>query len=234
MFFPNQMWLDGIFMADSFYGKWTHLYDNDNQTAWDDILLQYTLIESHARNESSGLLVHGWADGSAPWADPETGLAPHVWGRAVGWYFMSLVEVLQLFPTGHQGYDQLLGYFQSLAAALKKARDPESGSWWQVMEEPWPGAEGNFIESSCSSMFTFGLLKGISLGYISRDDYLSTARYAYLSVVDNFVKQADNGTLILEGTVDECNLADGNVNIDVSTSQSEQHDLVHRAKAMLI
>lgn len=217
--FPNEMWLDGIYMADSFYARWTKSFDSDNQTAWDDIVLQYDLIETHARNKTSGLLPHGWADGSAPWADPETGLAPHVWGRAVGWYFMALLEVLQYFPAGHSGYDRLLGYFQFLAEALKESQDPASGSWWQIMEEPHRGAEGNFIESSASSMFTFGLLKGMRLGYISEPDYLEMTKAAYLSLVDNFVTVSANGSLVLEGTVDECNLADENVNLEVSTSR---------------
>ena len=158
------MWLDGIYMADTFYAKWTHLYDRDNETAWDDILLQYELIHENTVNETTGLHVHGWVDGTAAWADPETGRAPNVWGRALGWYFMSLVEVLQFFPESHAGYDQLHGYLESVALGLKESRDPASGSWWQVMNEPYPEREGNFIESSGSSMFTWGLLKSIDLG----------------------------------------------------------------------
>lgn len=217
--FPDEMWLDGLFMAEPFYAKWTHQFDNNNQTAWNDILKQYDLIETFARNHTSGLLPHGWADSDkAPWADPATGLAPHVWGRAVGWYFMSLVEVLQVYPQSHYGYDKLFLYYTSLAEALKAARDEESGSWWQVMDEPYPGQEGNFIEASASAMFTYGMLKGIDLGYLGREDFLEVAKDSYLSLVENFVVPADNGTLILEGTVDECNLANGDVNYEVSFS----------------
>lgn len=72
--YPDQMWLDGIFMADTFYAKWTSLYDNDNTTAWDDIVNQYTLIETHCRNATSGLLQHGYDESFArDWADPVTG-----------------------------------------------------------------------------------------------------------------------------------------------------------------
>ncbi|KAJ4250993.1 hypothetical protein NW762_011643 [Fusarium torreyae] len=197
------MWLDGIYMADTFYARWTHLFDRDNETAWDDILLQYELIHTHTINETSGLHVHGWVEGEAPWADPETGRSPHVWGRAQGWYFMALVEVLQFFPTSHPGYDQLLGYLESVAQGLKEARDPESGVWWQAMDEPYPEREENFLESSASSMFTWGLLKGVDLGYLDRDDYLDTAQDAFVSLVDNFVEEPEDGSLILNGTVAE-------------------------------
>lgn len=226
MFFPNQMWLDGIYMVDTFYAKWTHFYDGRNQTAWDDIFQQYNLIATHARNESSGLYVHGWAEtDSAPWADDE-GRAPNVWGRALGWFFMSLVEVLQYFPQSHSGYEQLLGYYTSLAEALKSARDPASGNWWQVMNEPYPGREGNFIEASGSAMFTWSLFKGMSLGYLDRDDFLETAKSAYLSLVENFASEAENGTLIFNGTVAECGLVDANVTFEVNITSKRLSPLI--------
>ncbi|KAL6412437.1 hypothetical protein AUP68_03640 [Ilyonectria robusta] len=199
-----------------------HMLDSYPRTpsAWDDILLQYKLIDTHTRNETSDLHVHGWAEtDKAPWADPTTGRAPNVWGRALGWYFMSLVEVLQFFPTYHPGRDQLLGYFESLAWALKRARDPTSGNWWQVMNEPYPGREGNFIESSGSAMFTWGLLKGVDLGYLNRDDFIETAKDSYLSLVENFVTEAENGTLVLSGTVAECGLLNSNVTFEYYTSR---------------
>ncbi|KAM0185529.1 hypothetical protein ACHAPI_012150 [Fusarium lateritium] len=218
-FFRNQMWLDGIYMADSFYARWTHLYDRDNTTAWDDILLQYNLIHTNTINETSGLHVHGWVEGTASWADPKTGRSPNVWGRALGWYFMALVEVLQFFPTEHPGYDKLLGYLNSVALGLKASRDPESGSWWQVMNEPYPEREGNFIESSGSAMFTWGLLKAVDLGYLGRDDYLHTARDAFLSLTNNFVENGEDGSIVLNSTVAECGLSGSNVTFEYYVSR---------------
>lgn len=212
------MWLDGIFMADSFYARWTHLFDKDNTTAWDDIFLQYNLIDTHTRNLTSGLLVHGWAEvtDKAPWADPVTGRAPHVWGRAVGWYFMSLVETLQVFPQSHPGYVKLMKFYTTLATALKKAQEPTSHGWWQVMDAPYPGRKGNYIESSGSAMFTFGLLKGVKLGYLKRSDFLQTAKNAYTGLVKKFVRPQDNGTLLFTGTVAECGLSTANATFEVS------------------
>lgn len=205
-------------MADSFYSKWTRLFDAGNTTAWDDILLQYYIINKHARTPESGLLVHGWADTDnlteAPWAIPETGRAPHVWGRADGWYFMSLIEVLQTFPADHEGYRTLLGYYTSLAEALQRAQDPASGGWWQVMDEPYPGQEGNYIEASGSAMFTFGLMKGIDLGYLNKVDYFDTARTAYLGLVKNFIEEGDSA-LSYTGTVAECGLGSANATYEV-------------------
>ena len=142
--YPNQMWLDGIFMADSFYAQWTRRFDAANATAWDDIARQYDLIEEHTRNATSGLLAHGYDESkTAVWAHPVTGAAPLVWDRAVGWYFLSLLETLAVFPTAHPGHARLTAYFTTLAAALKKAQDPATGGFWLIMNEPYAGAPGN-------------------------------------------------------------------------------------------
>ncbi|KAI1801904.1 glycoside hydrolase family 105 protein [Daldinia bambusicola] len=203
--YPNQMWLDGIFMADSFYAKWTRLFDADNETAWADIARQYDNIDAHTRNKTSQLLVHGYDESKkAVWADPVTGAAPLVWGRAVGWYFMSLLEVIPLFPAHHPGRERLVKYFTTLAAGLKGAQDGDSGGWWLVMSQPYPGAPGNYIESSASAMFTFGWLKGIRLGLLDEREYLEPARKAYHGLVENFVKVDDETEDLLnwEGTVE--------------------------------
>lgn len=162
--------------------------------------MQYDLIDAHCRNTTTELLVHGYDESKeAVWADPETGAAPLVWSRADGWYFWSLLEVLQLFPESHEGYSRLLGYYTTLAEGLKTAQD-ESGGWWLIMSDPYQGAEGNYIESSASSIFTFGWLRGMRLGFLG-DEYLEPAKNAYNNLVDNFVIKNDNGTLSWNGTV---------------------------------
>ncbi|KAI6087402.1 glycoside hydrolase family 105 protein [Hypoxylon rubiginosum] len=201
--YPNQMWLDGIFMADSFYAKWTSLFDAKNESAWDDIALQYDLIDSRTRNRTTNLLVHGYDESlKAVWADPVTGAAPLVWSRAVGWYFMSLLEVIPLFPKSHPGRKRLEKYFTTLAEGLKRAQDEESGGWWLILSEPYPGAPGNYIESSASAMFTFGWLKGMNMGLLERREYLEPAQKAYSGLTERFVKQNEDGTLSWEGTVE--------------------------------
>jgi rhamnogalacturonyl hydrolase YesR len=199
--YPNQMWLDGIFMADTFYARWTNLFDNGNVTAWDDIIRQFDNIEKHTRNKTNGLLTHGYDESkSAVWADPVTGAAPLVWSRAVGWYFVALLEVLELFPKTHPGSARLATYFTTLAEGLKRAQD-SSGGWWLILSEPYPGMQGNYIESSASIMFTLGFLKGIKLGLLSANEYSAAAAKAYEYLTNRFVKPNADGTINWEGTV---------------------------------
>lgn len=198
--YPNQMWLDGIYMAETFYATYTSYFESANTTAWEEIALQFDLIEEHTRNKTSNLLKHGYDESKkAPWADPVNGASPHVWDRAVGWYFMALVEVLQVYPKELAGYARLKTYFVTLADGLEKAQD-KSGGWWLVMDEPYPGMNGNYIESSATAMFTYGYLKGVRTSLLE-EKYRNTARKAYGLMIERFVKVEGNGTLSWEGTV---------------------------------
>lgn len=187
-------------MADTFYAKYTSLYDADNTTAWDDIVLQFELIEKLTRNHTTNLLVHGYDESKkSVWADPETGAAPLVWSRAVGWYMVALLETIPLLPASHEGRDKLTGYFQTLAEGVLKAQDAATAGWWLIMD--FPGRQKNYIESSASAMFTFSLLRGVRLGLIDADTYLAPAQKAYQALVDDFVVEKADGTLDWEGTV---------------------------------
>jgi rhamnogalacturonyl hydrolase YesR len=200
--YKDQMWLDGLYMAQTFYATYTSLFDPGNETAWADIARQFDLIEQHTRNATSGLLAHGYDEsGRAVWADRETGASPHVWCRAVGWYFMALVEVLQVFPKSLDGYERLKTYLTTLAGALVKAQDGESGGWWLIMDEPYPGMKGNYIESSATAMFVYGFLKGMRTGLLE-EGYREPARRAYELCVGRFLSHHANGTLSWEGTVE--------------------------------
>lgn len=212
--YKNQMWLDGIYMAETFYATYTSYFQPDNTTAWEDIARQFDLIEEHCRNKTSNLLVHGYDESKmAVWADPVTGASPHVWDRAVGWYFMALVEVLQVYPKDLLGYGRLQGYATTLAEGLKKAQD-KTGGWWLVMDEPYPGMKGNYIESSATAMFTYAYLKGVRTGLLE-EGYRDTAKKAYDLMLDKFVKHEKNGTLSWEGTVEVGSLS-GNGSYEVS------------------
>ncbi|KAK4465024.1 glycosyl hydrolase [Cladorrhinum samala] len=203
--YPNQLWLDGLFMAGPFSAAYAALFDPRNKTLWDDVALQFELAEKHCRNKTSGMLKHGYDEsGKAVWADKVTGASPLVWIRAQGWYFMALLDVLGWFPRDHEGYAKIKGWFVELAEAVKREQDKSSGGWWLVMDEGYPGREGNYIESSGSSMYTYGLFKGIREGILDRGVYGETAERAYKGLVERFVtvRNGTNGTEInWEGTV---------------------------------
>lgn len=199
--YANQMWLDGIYMADTFYATYTSYFQPGNTTAWNDIQLQFDLIEEHTRNHTSNLLYHGYSeDKSTVWADPVTGASPYVWDRALGWYFVALVEVLEVFPKSHPGFAKLKGYLTTLADGIKKAQDV-SGGWWLIMDEEFAGEKSNYIESSATAMFAYSYLKGVRLGLLEKA-YTTTALKAWDLMINDFVQYEKNGTLSWTGTVE--------------------------------
>lgn len=204
--YMDQMWLDGIYMLDVFYARWTHTFEPGNATAWDDIATQFDLIDAGTtvdRARTAGLPVHGYDySKTAVWADPETGAAPHVWARAVGWYIMALVDTLDYFPADHPGHTRLVGYLRAVADAVIAAQDERTKGWWLLMDPELVGVSGNYIESSGSAMFVCGLLKGRRLGYLDGDKYLSAALDGYALLTDTFAEpRTEDGALSWEWTV---------------------------------
>ncbi|KAI3396284.1 hypothetical protein diail_12367, partial [Diaporthe ilicicola] len=202
----DQMWLDGIYMLDVFYARWTYEFERANTTAWDDIALQFDLIDAGTtvdRGRTNGLPLHGFdVSKTQIWADPVTGASPHVWGRAVGWYMMALVDTLDYFPEQHPGRERLLSYLQSLADAVVAAQDKTYKGWYNIMDPTFENKPGNYIESSASSMFVYGLLKGLRLGYFSGDKYEAAALSGYNLMTETFAgKRASDGALVWGWTV---------------------------------
>jgi unsaturated rhamnogalacturonyl hydrolase len=195
--YPNQMWLDGLYMAEPFYAQYASMFQQ--QEAFDDITRQFVLIESHTRDPQTGLLYHAWDESKQQaWANKTTGTSPNFWGRAVGWYAMALVDTLPYFPENHAGREQLLAILNRLAAAIVSVQDVDTGLWYQVLDKP--KAPGNYFESSAACMFTYALAKGVRLGYLDAK-YQRNALRAYASIVKRFVQQDSDGNLTLTGTV---------------------------------
>ncbi|HKH01178.1 MAG TPA: glycoside hydrolase family 88 protein [Bradyrhizobium sp.] len=195
--YPYQMWLDGLYMGEPFYAEYAATFHED--AAFDDIAKQFILMERHSRDDKTGLLYHGWDESKKQrWANPQTGRSPNFWGRAMGWYAMALVDALEHFPENHQQRGELIAILRRTAAAIEKYQEPKSGLWWQVLDKG--GAQGNYLESSASSMFVYALAKGVRLGYLP-DSYLKVAQKGYQGIVSQFIEDGANGGVNLKGTV---------------------------------
>ena len=193
--YPSQMWLDGLYMAEPFYAEYA-AYTHDD-TAFNDIARQFVLMETHSRDEKTGLLYHGWDESKQQkWADP-AGRSRNFWGRAMGWYGMALVDVLDYFPSDHPARRELLTILNRYAAAIAKVQDQDTGLWWDILN--MPGKEKNYPEASASSMFVYTLAKGARMGYLPVS-YLFVANKGYSGIVKTFIK-TENGTTNLYGTV---------------------------------
>jgi unsaturated rhamnogalacturonyl hydrolase len=193
--YPYQMWLDGLYMASPFYAEYALTFNALDLLA--DVTHQFKLIEEHTRDPQTGLLYHAWDESKQQkWANPETGCSSHFWGRAMGWYAMALVDVLDILPTTHADRPELIQILVRLAHALRQVQDPATGLWYQVVN--LPHRPGNYRETSVSAMLAYSFAKGVRKGYLS-EDYQLAAQRAFRGLLENQVKIDAQGTLTLEG-----------------------------------
>ena len=187
--YPDQMWLDGLYMAEPFYAEYTNRFvpDSLERTAnYEDIVNQFVTVYDHTLDPDTGLLRHAWDSSHQMfWCNGETGQSDHAWGRAMGWYCMALVDVAEILPDG-SGKDTLLEILSTLYNVLPLFADATTGMWFQVLDQPY--REGNYLEATCSAMFTYAWLKGCRLGFLGTRE---AALQSYASLLETFVTEED-------------------------------------------
>lgn len=195
--YPNQMWLDGLYMGEPFYAEYAATFHEEAD--FNDIANQFILMEQHARDPKTGLLYHAWDQSKKErWANPKTGLSLNFWARADGWYAMALVDVLDQFPANHPKRAELIAILNRLAAGIQKYQDPQSGLWYEVLDKA--KEKGNYPEASASSMFVYALAKGYRMGYLPAT-YKAVAEKGYKGILNKFIETDANGQVNLNGTV---------------------------------
>lgn len=231
----NQMWLDGQYMGPALLAQLINDYSEYSSIArsvdadWDLIAKQFTIVWNMCWDESAELLYHAfsseknntWAGDAEIWTTRGTdtsnwtglssgGHSAAFWGRAEGWYFLALVDVLEQMPETNANYATLKGYLDKLAAGIKKRQNTTNGCWYQLIGKAagysaqyYNGksytAKSNYPESSCTAIFTAAYLKAMRLGLLDRATYEETAKSGYKGLVETFLKQKDDGTVVLYG-----------------------------------
>jgi unsaturated rhamnogalacturonyl hydrolase len=161
--YPNQMWLDGAYMSEPFLAMYARTFDQSGDL--DGVAAQLLLMDTHMRDRGTGLLHHGWDESKQmDWANKKTGLSPEIWARAMGWYAMALVDVLERIPATDPQRLAMESLTRRTLTAVMRYQDPASGLWWQVMDKG--GQKGNYLEASASCMFVYAIAKAIRLGML--------------------------------------------------------------------
>ena len=187
--YPHQMWLDGIYMASPFLAQFAQTFNEP--ALFDDVANQIILMEKYARDEKTGLLYHGWDESrQQKWSNPATGQSPNFWGRAMGWYAMALVDVLDFLPDAHPKRTEIIGILNRLAIAIAKYQDKKTGLWYQVVDQG--GRQGNYLESSASCMIVYALAKAVRHSYVD-EKFLTVARQGYDGILKNFIEIDKDG-----------------------------------------
>ena len=200
--YPNQMWLDGIYMGAPFLAQYAREFAKPD---WNDIIAnQILLIYEKTYDPKTGLLYHAWDESkSERWCNPETGQSKHFWSRAMGWYLMAIVDVLDYFPEKHKDRALIVERFQKACEALLKVRDKESKLWYQVLDKK--GATGNYLEASGSAMYIYAFAKGFKNGYLNKK-YMDIANESFDGLVKNLVVKGEDGYPVLKNVCGGCGL----------------------------
>ena len=190
--YPNQVWLDGIYMAQPFYA----LYERElGEGDFGDTLSQIENVRRRMFSEEKGLYFHGYdASRTAFWADPVTGCSQNFWLRSIGWFSVALADLAEILPAG-EARERLCAIFSELMAGAARWCDEESGMYWQVVDQG--GREGNYLETSGSSMLAYAMLKGARLGVLDKE-YAAKGEKTFRGIVDRYLSFTD-GALNLGG-----------------------------------
>ena len=178
--YPNQVWLDGIYMAQVFYALYQQAFGGGD---YSDILGQIKTVHEKMYDEQTGLYYHGYdASRSAFWANPVTGCSRSFWLRSIGWFSVALADLLEILEGGDR--ETLAAIFRQLMEGIARYADPETGMYYQVPDQP--GREGNYLETSGSSMIAYAMLKGARLGVLEQE-YAAKGQKTFSGIVEKYL-----------------------------------------------
>ena len=182
--YPNQVWLDGIYMAQPFYALYEQRFGAGDVS---DILRQIETVRARMFVEEKRLYCHGYdASRAAFWADRETGRSRSFWLRSIGWFAVALADLLEIFPEGRER-ERVREIFAELITGAAGYADEETGMFWQVVDQA--GRDGNYLESSGSSMLAYAMLKGARLGALA-DEYAAKGGKTFRGIVERHLSFA--------------------------------------------
>ena len=193
LIYPNQIWLDGIYMAQVFYVRYLMEFgDNDLS----DIMSQIKNVRRLMFDENKKLYYHGCdCSKSIFWADRETGCSKNFWLRSIGWFTVALADIIG-YINNDECREELIGIFRETIKGIALYADPESGLYYQVVD--CGGKEGNYLETSGSSMIAYAMLKGVRLKVLD-EEYLALGKKTFDGICDKYLTVSENGELNLGG-----------------------------------
>ncbi len=201
---PYQMWMDGAYMAGPLSVMYANRFGDD--VLRERAIKQIFIMEEHIKDKKTGLYYHGWDDSKQErWADPETGLSKHFWGRAVGWYTVAIVDILDYIPADHPAVPKLKKIEADILKSLAKYQDEKTGMWFNLLDKG--DCPDNWVESSCTNLFIYSYAKALRKGIIPQE-YNCVLKKAYEGI-ENILYYDENGDIVLDHVCEGCCIEDG-------------------------
>ncbi len=196
--YPNQMWLDGLYMAEPFHAEFINRFVATRDLSLAralqaEVAAQFSIVAQYTFDPVTELYRHAWDSSKEMfWCDKESGQSAHAWGRGLGWYTVALVETLELLDPEVEGCEEMCSILNHIFCTLPRYADPETGMWYQVLD--CPERTGNYQEATCSIMFIYAQLKGARLGYLPEAEF-ERGLANYEKFVKRFIRENEDGTL---------------------------------------
>ena len=200
-----QLWGDGVFMSMPFLVRYGYMF-GDSKYANDEAVHQLLTYASHLNDPRTGLMFHAYDEsGQSPWADKETKHSAEIWCRAMGWFGMTLIEVLELLPRDHPKRPQLIAQVSQLVKAWANYQDKNTGLWYQVVDKG--DNPGNWLETSSSSMYTYVTAMAVDRGYVEKK-YAAGVKRGYAGVLTKISMGREDGQTYITDICEGTNVAD--------------------------
>lgn len=207
LIYPNQIWLDGLYMAQPFYMEYETKFNNKEH--YNDILNQFINVRRFMYNPEKGLYYHAYDEAKIqPWADKSTGLSPNFWLRSIGWYLMALIDVIDNMSIEiFEIYRKLEDIFKEAIKGILTYQDKKSGLFYQIVDRS--DVEGNYTETSGSAMVAYAIMKACRMGVLSREKYQASGEGIMASLISSRLQKKD-GRMELSGICHVAGLGPGN------------------------
>lgn len=196
LIYPNQIWLDGLYMAQPFYMRYETKFGKKEH--YNDIIEQFKNVRTYLYDENKGLYCHAYdAAKEQIWADKKTGMSPNFWLRSMGWYLMALIDVMsEMDETIFEHYKVLEGVFREAVKGILAYQDANGKMFYQVIDRA--DVKENYLETSGSAMVGYAILKGCRMGALLKDKYQAIGEEIVDSITKNMLIE-EEGILKLSG-----------------------------------
>ena len=189
--YPNQIWLDGLYMAQPFYMEYETKFDNREK--YGDIVSQFENVQKYLLNSEKMLCYHAYDESKSMfWADKETGCSANFWLRSMGWYLMALIDVIDHIDADiYEHYSALTDIFRTMIKGILRYMDEETGLFYQVIDKK--EVPGNYTETSGSSMIAYSILKACRLKVLLPEKYEETGKKIFEGIMRNKLTEDETG-----------------------------------------
>ncbi|MFV0342443.1 MAG: glycoside hydrolase family 105 protein [Anaerocolumna sp.] len=180
--YPDQIWLDGLYMAQPFYLMYEKKFNNKENYA--DIINQYKNCRKFLFDEDKKLYYHAYDEAKIQkWANKTTGWSPNFWIRAMGWYFMSIIDTWEAMGEENEDYkDFLKDLLQEAVDGILPYKDAKTNMFYQLVDRT--DISANYLETSGSSMIACSILKACRLNVLP-EAYLKEGLAIFNGIVEH-------------------------------------------------